>query len=273
MKEIFNFKRFGRFLLYDLRNAKNYFWLSLLICAAMPMISFAIAQMFARLFVGTWIDEGFPIQLMSVILATIVVILTFPVKAYGSITDKRAGSNWLMIPASAEEKTLSVIVTSCVALPLAFFTLILGFDALTGLMFPDYWPAPLITRMCEFGDSLKAQTEGVVEMNIFNLVSYCWASNILTFILGSIFFKKAKIGKTFLVLFLIGQVVSMLLSMLLIGTPAFADLFQGNVESFNDPAFSLQMLKRASWLIGIYYWGYLALIIALLWARVKTMKH
>lgn len=273
MKEIFNFKRFGKFFLYDLRNSKNNYWLSLLICAAMPLIIFAIAQTFSRLFCGTWIYNGLLIQVCSAIMAMIVVLFTYPVKAYGKITDKRAGSAWVMLPASPLEKTLSIILTSCVVLPLVFFGLLFGVDALMGVIFPKMWSEPLASLIWNLGPTIEDQSEGIVLMNFPGALWYSWTSNVLTFILGSIFFKKAKIGKTFLALFLLGQAISIVCSLVLIGTPAFADILNADVNAFEDPSFAFRMLKNFNWFMGIYLWGYLVIIIGLLWARVKTIKH
>lgn len=273
MKEIFDFKRFWKFFLYDLRNSKNYFWLSLLLCAFMPAISFVFAQTFSRIFFGTWISDGQFIQIISVIFAVLVVIFTYPVKAYGRITDKRAGSSWVMIPASSVEKTLSIIVVSCVVLPVVFFAIMTGADALLGLLFRNVWPEALICKIFRGGSFLAAESEGLLHVNIPCSIWYCWFSNVLTFILGSIFFKKAKIGKTFLVLFILGQAISIVFSVFFFGTPAFADLIQGNVESFSDSVWVVDMLKNMNWMFAIYFWGYAILIIGLLWARIKTIKH
>lgn len=273
MKEIFDFKRFRNFFLYDLRNSKNYFWLSLLICAFLPLIGFVLSQTFSRVLFGSWVSEGLPLQIISVFMAVFVVMFTYPVKAYGRLTDKRAGSTWVMIPASSVEKTLSIILVSCVVLPFVFFALMTGVDALMGLAFKDVWPEPLICKILRGGATIEAESEGVVHINFPVLIWMSWITNILTFILGAVFFKKAKVGKTFLVLFILGQAVSVIFSMLLIGTPSLSDIYQGNIDSFDDPVFAVRMLKNLNWVVSIYYWVYLLLVIGLLWLRVKTIKH
>lgn len=273
MKEIFDIKRFGKFFLYDLRNSKNYYWVSLLICAAMPLICFAIAQTFSRLFFGSWIYEGLPIQIISVIMAICVALFTYPVKAYGRLTDKRAGSNWTLLPASSVEKTLSITLISCVVLPLVLFSLMIGVDALMGVVFPSCWPRPLVCEVFDLNRTMADMSDGIVKMNAPGALWYSWCSSILTFILGAIFFKKAKIGKTFLVLFLMGQVMSMAFSFIFVGTPAFADLLQGNTAQFDDPAWVLRLLKNFNWFFTVYTWGFMIIIIGLIWARIKTIKH
>ena len=273
MKEIFDFKRFGKFFLYDLRNSKNYYWVSLLICAAMPLICFAIAQTFSRIFFGSWISNSLPIQIISVVMAILVALFTYPVKAYGRLTDKRAGSSWVMLPASSVEKTLSVIITSCVVFPLILFGLMTGIDALMSIVFPGSWPAPLVTEIFGLSATVEEMSTGLIQLNFPMALWYTWITNILTFILGSIFFKKAKIGKTFLVLFLLGQVVSIAWSFILVGSPAFADLLKGNADRFDDPAWTVRLLKNFNWFFVVYLWGYFIIIVGLLWARIKTIKH
>ena len=44
MNNIFNFKRFVNYLRFDLRNAKNYYGLSMLVVGLLPVIVFAFSQ-------------------------------------------------------------------------------------------------------------------------------------------------------------------------------------------------------------------------------------
>ena len=50
MNNIFNIKRFCNYFLYDLRNAKNNYGLSLLILGVMPVVLYIIVQLFSLIF-------------------------------------------------------------------------------------------------------------------------------------------------------------------------------------------------------------------------------
>ena len=50
MNNIFDFKRFGNYFLYDLRNAKNNYAISLLLCGTMPILGFVFAQLLSLIF-------------------------------------------------------------------------------------------------------------------------------------------------------------------------------------------------------------------------------
>ena len=106
MNNIFNFKRFVNYLRFDLRNAKNYYGLSMLVVGLLPVIVFAFSQILYWMVSkdNVSLDFGLAFRCITLCIAVAIVNLTAPPKMYGRITERRCGSDWLLIPASTFEK-------------------------------------------------------------------------------------------------------------------------------------------------------------------------
>ena len=121
MSNTFNFKRFWNYFTYDLISAKNNTGLSLAIAGAAPVFTYAIYQIFALLFDGKTAYMPSGVKIAAIVIAVFISILYFPTKQYGSLTDKRAGADWLMLPASRLEKWFSLLLITCLVVPAFLF--------------------------------------------------------------------------------------------------------------------------------------------------------
>lgn len=271
MDNVFNINRFGNYLLYDLRNARNYFGLSMLICGFFPILMFAIFEILIKAISGEWINAGIPLQISSMVISFFIVILTFPVKAYGRLTDKKAGSSWLMLPASSFEKWLSMIVITCIVVPVCLFGLMLLSDWALSISFPNLWASPVLKEMVDANAAILESTDDLVSLNFPAILCYEWFTNILCFTLGSLVFKRAKVGKTFLALFVIGTVVGWVCT-LVFGLPYFRDgMYSLNSSSSVDDITSF--VRNINSMVNGTSVFYVVLVSAGLFWRIKTMKH
>ena len=119
MKEIFDFKRFGKYFVFDLRScAANYGYSLTLICLMGVIIYIGTVSM-GLLFNGTWGGPTEAFRNSVFCFSMFVLAVTMPVKCYGRLTEKRAGSEWLMIPASKLEKYLSMVLITVAAVPVS----------------------------------------------------------------------------------------------------------------------------------------------------------
>ena len=88
MNNVFDFKRFGNYFLYDLRRTRNNYGISLLLMGLMPVAFFLVYQ-FISLISGNGLtpmpDE---LQVIALFVSIVVVILGAGAKIYGSITEK-----------------------------------------------------------------------------------------------------------------------------------------------------------------------------------------
>ncbi len=267
MNNIFDIKRFGNYFLYDLRNAKNNYGLSLLLMGMTPII-LTLAYFFIGL-IGRHglspMPEGTKFSLLFVVLT--VTILTAGTKIYGHLTEKQAGSNFILLPASTFEKWLSMSLVVCIVLPIVLFVLLLVSDALTALAFPAVYGGRLLDL--NISDIVGSQevTEGLF-INIPAILFLSWSAGVLSFTLGGICFKKAKVAKSFLCLMGIGMLFSLIL-VLLVSSGNFD--FSITEESFSEDPY--RIISIANWSASIFYAVSIIILLAGIWLRLRTLKH
>ena len=211
MNNIFSIKRFSSYFLYDLRNAWRNFGLSLLVCGFIPLIAYFVVQIFSYIFDGSFIQDATAVRITSLSIALMVVILAAPSKIYGRLTDRRAGKNFVLLPASVTEKFVSMMLTLLVVLPVCLLILFCSTDLLLSVLFPANYGESLIAllpKLQEFNQTM-AIDEGI-QINMMGIATSSWVSSILAMLLGAVCFRKAKVAKTILALILIGIVFGML---------------------------------------------------------------
>lgn len=217
MNNNFNFGRFGKYFVYDLKRQWKNIGMLVLTFALSPVIFYMLYMFFAALFDGglmklfsgmsiddpsIWVRFG-----MAAVMITIFVML-FPSRAYGEITDKAKGSEWLMLPASRLEKFTSMMLISLVVIPLVYVVVYFLSDAFVCLL----------DKSC--GDSLMSfrinkeigSSDFVIPANGLWILASTIVGNAIVFLLGGLIFKKWKVVGTVLVLFALQMVFSGLLS-------------------------------------------------------------
>lgn len=271
MSNTFNFKRFWKYFTYDLISAKNNTGLSLAIAGAAPVFTYAIYQIFALLFDGKTAYMPSGVKIAAIVIAVFISILYFPTKQYGSLTDKRAGADWLMLPASRLEKWFSLLLITCLVVPAFLFVELFATDKLLSLIFNGTYGASAFSQINRSVGLLwnEFTIEGVGKLAISApyalYLSFC--QNILFFTLGTIYFKKSKIGMTFLSSF----VITIALSMLLIAVGKIFSNFDFNLvpEDISDEA-AMRTMNIIIYSIYIVVFGVLDI---LLYLRIKSLKH
>lgn len=270
MSNIFNFKRFANYLVYDLNNAKNNYGMSMLVIGLLPFITFACSQLMAWIVTPENLGQGFgiAIRVMTILMAIIVVELTAPSKLYGRLTERRYGSDWLQIPASALEKFLSMLIMVCIVLPLAMCVLLLFSDTILALVFP-----------ARYGENIFAVLNGINLFNLtikkipdatlhFNMIYICflsWVNNILIFTLGSVVFKKAKVAKTILAVCAVGLVVGNVFGLFFNFTNSAMDFMMEN-----NPFRAVNILNN---FVNITSVVEILLVGGGLYYRLRTIQH
>jgi len=261
MNNIFDFKRFGNYFLYGLRRAKNNYWLSLLLLGFFPVIFFVFTMMFSLIFKGHTGVMPSEMKTMAAFLSALIVLVGAGTRLYGNLTEKRSGSDFLLLPASTLEKWLSMVLLICIVLPAALFLLMFAADGLMGLLFPNTYGASIMNAGFFHGlnDGLADDME--LSFNLPAISFLNWCENALAFTLGAVCFKKNKIARTFLCLFLFGIVMSILMAVLLFGNvriesdqvlSRFGDI-EHTVRFFNVFLNILYTLVIGALLGGLYY--------------------
>ena len=204
MKDIFDSKRFGKYFAYELNTARQNCGLTLLVTCAMPLIYILLELLFTADINVNGDSVGF--RWFLAIIALAITVMSFPVKLYGNITERRAGSWWALIPVSRFEKFLSIFLMTCVVLPICFFGLYSAVDALICLI--SGFGEPLVKQYFNLGGNVAGYFEGFSSFSLFVEFWLNWCGAILTFTLGAIFFRKGKVSKTILVIIAFGLLMS-----------------------------------------------------------------
>jgi len=266
MNKIFNIKRFGNYLLWDIRNAKNNFGLSYLLLGMTPLFLYVVFLIVCLIFDFDNISNfsvDSQAKLALAVTASTVLALALPVKQYGAVTEKKAGSSWLMVPASTLEKTLSSIILTCVIAPLGFAVLFLACDAIATLL-PGYGSS-LYGYLTTVSDRISEEmTVNGLEINMnAKLAGYLnWCEVILTFTLGAMFFKKSKTAKTIL------SVMGILILL-----SAISALIFGEIDFSNLTIDESKILFYINFVVSVIYIAVFAVLDLGLFFRIKKLTH
>ena len=273
MSNTFNIGRFWKYFKWDLRNAKNNFGLSMLIAASLPLFLFFIAELFSLIFSGEFVETGLGTQIPAMLVGNCIIFLSMPTKVYGKLTDKRQGSDWLMLPASSTEKTVSMILMGCIVAPVCWFVVFNAWDFLLSWIFPGHYGNAVLLNLPLDNLFNLGNPGGVVDMNVqFNMplaIFMSWCENILIFTLGAICFKKSKAAKTILLYFAFSMLLSTVITTF-VGINAGGFGFTESAMEQMDFAKFFGTATRWAWVIG---WTFVAGLIAAIYYRVRTIRH
>lgn len=283
MNKYFDINRFGKYFLYELKRAYSNCFLSVLICVCMPAIMFAFVELFTLIFYGHASEapaDAF-YALTAGIASLAVLIIALPSKLFGQLTDKRFGSDWLMIPASTLEKWLGVIAMSCVVLPVGGGILFLGIDGLMSLVFGQYYGYSLLHNIGELQNLISLTTNSVLNINLGGMLYVKVAEYILIFTLGAICFKTAKPAKTILTLIIISSVFGFFLGGLGVAFGSnLIDIIQNWAENFESRFAEIDPVTAASKVamyinlaLSLWYLLICGGLMGGIYYRIKTLKH
>ncbi len=274
MNETFNFNRFWTYFKYDLKQMwRNHSKPAILIGGA-GIIFYVLWILGSLVFTQSWTAP--PIVARFVVLLFAFMVLEFyQTRTYGYLTEKKAGSSWLMIPASGTEKCISMVLVTILVIPALFFAVYFLLDGFLSLVDPTYGKAMVTGFFSVYSDFVNAlgsiNDESPILFTPASLIfptivsTFC---NFLYFLLCGICFKKNKIGAAIAILFGISTLMSLLGGLII----PHLDLEQMIVS---DSSLSLP----ARWLVGIMNasvaftclltiglgWG--------VWRRIKTLQH
>jgi len=290
---IFNFRRFGKYFTTDFRTCWANYGLSLLTISLLtPIALYMIVAAFNQIMHNTWDGPDIGLRVFAFAVAMICMVVTMPVKCYGKITEKQYGSFWLTLPASRLEKFISMILMTCLIVPISGALLYLGLDAVICAF--DHTCGQnliaggmeLLQKMGEaqevtfnFVDENITVEDAALAQEIIRQVNNPWMyldeifCFTLPFLLGSVFFRNGKTVKTIIALFAISTATGIIM------TPIMTDWAMKIIENANDdPMAILQMFNNGLFknlvLIDTVTDTVTNLaLMAGIWFRIKTLKH
>ena len=288
MNDIFNIRRFGRYLLSDIKNCAAGYGLSMALICSMGIIIYAGTVLMGLVFKGTWEGPEHGFRFFTFMISMFVLFTSMPVKCYGGITDKRKGTSWIMLPVSVTEKFLSMVIMTAVAAPVVAGGVYMLIDAIICALDPTCG-APIfgtctdfVNSMIEIGVATNNDLNNFPQMADFvKQVSSPWLyiDDIimisLIFLMGSILFKKSKTAKTIFSYIAISMAISMII------TPMISGHIMEIIRNVN----LFETADDVNALFGTWFFRNAALIdtindtiinVALLtgiFLRIRTLKH
>lgn len=191
MNNTFSFERFGKVLAMDFKNYIRNYGISLVVLCSVPIAVWLISLIFGAEFgpIGRRISLG--------VIVTIATIMA-PSRVYGKANLQREGVAFAMLPASALEKFLSMLLFCAILTPIVCMAGAWAIDSLLAMLpfggFDAYVDVFGIGKLCQ-----KISVEEFTFFTPFKL----WYSLILgmlfwsvLFMLGNMIFKKFKVVKT-----------------------------------------------------------------------------
>lgn len=281
--DVFNFNRFGRYLVTDTKNAISRYGISLLVLASFSFAGYLLAGLCSSVLNGSWYSMPVAGRVTIFLFVTAIVLAMGPAKMFGFITDKKEGSDFLMLPASPLEKTISMVIISCIFMPLSFFAIYMSLDQVLCMI--DYnCGDSLIVSIHEFRFDSVAQTMKTIQSDENFMLTHPIAmfddiaQVVLTFLLGALLFKTSKTAKTIGCMILL-SVVLVMIYIPLITSGAFDVLKEGIINGMT-PDEMLSEFPVMAWISRhmiltdfIVDTVVNVILFLLIWLRVKKIKH
>lgn len=257
MNNIFSFKRFGYFFLYELNHIRSRFTHDMLVLGILPLIMATLSIAINLLQGDELSPQSFDSSRGVLVAALGLIPILFPAQMYGRVTDKRAGADWMLIPASVPEKFISTLIVSTLVVPGVLALMLSGCDLLLSAVFGEiYGPSAVISALKE------------TPAEVIMLIVCGFINTNLVFLLGAVCFRKAKVAKTFLTCFAITVLFSVIAVSFLDNG---ADVYLGDFFLLED---GLQLNgERINLLLNFGIFGSMALLAGAIYYRLKTIKY
>ena len=213
--DIFDLRRFGRYLVADGKAIISKFGLDVLIMSFCGLGMWALLEIMHLFGMMTFWDWGFVSSTTLYAILLMALVIMFGSKCYGHVTDKKAGAMFLQLPASTLEKTLSIVIYSLVV-PVVFSLVYMSVDWVMSKVITDYGSS-IFTASTGIGN-LFVGDEELAAMGIGEGAQGWWLNPlstvddimnaVLIFVVGALCFKRNKVAKTLGVIMIVAIVGS-----------------------------------------------------------------
>lgn len=288
MNDIFDIRRFGKYFVTDAKGCLANYGLSMILISMMGLIVYAGTIIMGLLLQGQWEGPGLGFRVFTFAACLMVLTFTMPVKCYGRITGKRFGTQWLMIPASSFEKSLSMILMTAVVMPLTVCLIYLGMDSLLcsldatcGRSIAESFRS-VLDRFIEISVASESDLSQFPALAHFVKQVTCpwlYVDDIMQMFLitltGALLFKKGKTTKTILFYIIISAALGLaILPFTNVFFKEFASLnFEANTPEAMNQLFGMGVFKHAALWDTLNDTVINLALIAAIYFRVKTLKH
>lgn len=286
--DIFNLQRFGKYFGSDLKNCTANYGLSMSLISMMGVIIYLGTVIMGLLFTGEWGGPERSFRAFTFAISFFVLMTTMPVKCYGMITEKKAGTSWLMIPASTFEKVISMVIMTVFIAPLSFCIVFLGTDLILCSLDSTCGSAliPSFKNLLDIFISESVATDADIQQfpalaDFIRQIGNPWLylddliSISLVFLAGAVFFKTGKTAKTIL------SIIAISFALGIVMTPVMKAIFNDMnfvIDSTQSPEsldamFKMGIFRHAALIDTINDTIVNLALLACIFFRVKTLKH
>ena len=278
MNNTFSFNRFKNLLLNDGKMYFRDFGTSLIVWCCLNAVFWI-----GNLLFGTTSVSAF--RFGTLFVWTALAMMMVPSKVYGNANLSREGVGFAMMPTSSLEKFVSMFLYCAIVTPIIVFFGGYLVDALLSLFPFGGFDKPIRLYSLNELVRLANDTEGVVRAGDLDLaftdvfpiglmrtllyvIIIKWAA---IFMLGNMFFKKHKVGKTFACYLGIRYLISMFFGLLFATGSRIEQWFESLEELTPEGAISL-------WHNGIVWFTVISIVITALllyftYRLIKTQKY
>ena len=279
MNETFSAGRFFRFFLFDNKQIWSRNTRAVVTFGGLGIILYVVTVLLGLIFTQEWNGPSLWARVFTLAFASLVLVF-YQTRTYGYLTEPKAGSAYLMLPASRLEKFISMMVITLIELPLAFFGIYLCVDGLIALIDPTVEGA-IITNISNiyssFNQFVSSNAEAVdLGIGAAGLTFQFWVDTciyLLYFLLCGICFKKHKIASGLAILIGLSLLVT-----ILFGVSIHAGLFNGitrMLQGLSDAPVE-KTTSLINWIVnsGFVLNGLTVIGLATgIYFRIKTLKH
>ena len=288
MNDIFNIRRFGNYLASDARSCVANYGLSMLLISLMGLIIYIGTVIMGVIFNGSWGGPELSFRVSTFAVSLLILVLTMPVKCYGRITEKRFGSQWLMVPASGFEKFLSMIIMTVIVIPASVCLVYLGTDALLCAIDPTCGKGMLasfrgvLDELINISVASSSDLAAYPELaNFVKQVSCPWLylddimGMFLITLAGAVIFEKGKTSKTIIFYILISTIIGLaIIPFTNAFFKQFADLsFSADTPEAMNQLFSAGVFRHAALIDTINDTLINLALMTVIYFRIKNLKH
>lgn len=288
MKDIFDIRRFGKYFASDIRSCAAGYGLSMLLISSMGLIIYIGTITMGLIFEHTWDGPDISFRAGTFAISMFVLAVTMPVKCYGQVTEKRAGTFWLMLPASRLEKAVSMVLMTILVVPVISVLCYCSIDGIICALDSTCGESLFSGMRHLFSNFLNIAVATENDMAAFPaLADFCrqvgnpWLyvddliGTCLIFLLGAIVFKSGKTAKTIIAYFVFSMAVSTITGPLIsdmIPDMAGIGTASGSAE-FVENLFSRDIFRHVALYDTINDTIVNIALLAGIWYRIKTLKH
>ena len=288
MKDIFDFKRFGKYFVSDFKGCVANYGLSLItISMLLYLICYVVTVSFGLIMNQGWEGLGLGTRATLFVIAMITLVITMPVKCYGKITEKQSGSFFLTLPVSRLEKFVSMLLMTVIIAPVTCIVLFLGLDTLI-CNIDKTCGSPLLTEISNLSSliiNLPKEIEyesaiGEIPAEVAKFIKqmtnpWLYVDDIiginLVFLLGAVWFRTGKTVKTFMAWTIFAIITSIVFTPLI--EPWSKELLNATTAGDFEAIFQLSIFRHAALIDTLNDTIVNIALFTAIWFRIKTLKH